>query len=85
MTLMILLAPGVILLAMMLFVLLGVQTAARRLGVFALAGAAVAFGMVAEKATFVHRHIAMCLDDTAETYRATNHFDPYCEVLTRGR
>ena len=85
MTLIILVAPGLILLAMMLFVLMGVQTTARRLGVFALAGAAIAFGMVAEKATFVQQHIAMCLDDTATTYRATNNFDPYCEVLSRGR
>lgn len=85
MTLMILLAPGLILLAMMLFVLTGIESGLRRLGVFALAGAAVAFGMVADKAIFVNRHIAMCLDDTAATYRATNQFDPYCEVLTRAR
>jgi hypothetical protein len=85
MTLMILLAPGLILLAMMLFVLTGLESGVRRLGVFALAGAAFACGMVAEKAVFVNRHIAMCMDDTAATYRATHRFDPYCEVLSRGQ
>jgi hypothetical protein len=78
-------APVLILLALMLFVLMGVESGVRRLGVFALVGAAVACGMLVEKGLFVNRHIALCADDTAAYYREFNRFDPYCEVLTRGR
>lgn len=84
-TLSVLFGPLLIMLAMMLFVLTGLQSGARRLAVFALVGAAVACGVLLEQGLYANRYIDMCFDDTAAYYRQFNGFDPYCEVLKRGR
>jgi hypothetical protein len=81
----VLMGPLLIMLAMMLFVLTGLESGVRRLAVFALVGAAVACGMLLEQFLYVNRHMDMCFDDQAASYRAANGFDPYCEVLSRGR